>query len=293
MPSSASATTAIYTLSLHDALPISDLAERYGTGELRTTTMQNLLIPNVRRVRAAALARELDAAGLRLESSPFWRGTIACTGSEFCKRSEEHTSELQSHHDLVCRLLLLRPPRSTLFPYTTLFRSRIWRSATARASSERPPCRISSSRTSAACARRRSRASSTPPGSGWRARPSGAGPSRARAPNSARDRKSTRLNSSHITISYAVFCFCDHRDLHSFPTRRSSDLGSGGALRHGRAQNDHHAESPHPERPPRARGGARARARRRRAPAGELALLARDHRVHGLRILQEIGRAHV
>src|SRR5437773_333851 len=34
-------------------------------------------------------------------------------------RSEEHTSELQSHHDLVCR-----PPRSTLFPYTTLFRSR-------------------------------------------------------------------------------------------------------------------------------------------------------------------------
>src|SRR5262245_42727363 len=35
------------------------------------------------------------------------------------------------------------------------------------------------------------------------------------------DRKSTRLNSSHLGISYAVFC---HRDLHSFPTRRSSDL---------------------------------------------------------------------
>src|SRR5206468_3731613 len=35
------------------------------------------------------------------------------------KRSEEHTSELQSRSDLVCRL----PPRSTLFPYTTLFRS--------------------------------------------------------------------------------------------------------------------------------------------------------------------------
>ena len=46
-------------------------------------------------------------------------------------RSEEHTSELQSHLNLVCRLLLeknfflmiRRPPRSTLFPYTTLFRS--------------------------------------------------------------------------------------------------------------------------------------------------------------------------
>src|SRR5947207_6336322 len=39
-------------------------------------------------------------------------------------RSEEHTSELQSHSDLVCRLLLIPlHPRSPLFPYTTLFRS--------------------------------------------------------------------------------------------------------------------------------------------------------------------------
>ncbi|MBI2490574.1 MAG: nitrite reductase [Candidatus Rokubacteria bacterium] len=61
------------------------LAERFGTGELRATNMQNLLIPNVRRERAAALARELAAAGLPLEGSPFRRGTVACTGSEFCK----------------------------------------------------------------------------------------------------------------------------------------------------------------------------------------------------------------
>src|SRR5438876_1029904 len=40
-----------------------------------------------------------------------------------CLRSEEHTSELQSPVHLVCRLLLASPPRSTLFPYTTLFRS--------------------------------------------------------------------------------------------------------------------------------------------------------------------------
>src|SRR5690625_2447225 len=39
-----------------------------------------------------------------------------------------------------------------------------------------------------------------------------------------RDRKSTRLNSSHVAISYAVFCFVALRSLHSFPTRRSSDL---------------------------------------------------------------------
>jgi sulfite reductase (ferredoxin) len=64
---------------------VADLADGYGSGELRTTTMQNLLILNVSRSRADALARELDAAGLRLEASPFWRGTVACTGTEFCK----------------------------------------------------------------------------------------------------------------------------------------------------------------------------------------------------------------
>jgi len=64
---------------------MADLAERYGTGELRTTTMQNLLILNVRRERAGELAREIEAAGLRVQGSPFWRGTIACTGTEFCK----------------------------------------------------------------------------------------------------------------------------------------------------------------------------------------------------------------
>jgi sulfite reductase (ferredoxin) len=64
---------------------VADLADRHGTGEIRTTNMQNLLIPNVRRERTAALARELEDAGLRLDASPFWRGTVACTGTEFCK----------------------------------------------------------------------------------------------------------------------------------------------------------------------------------------------------------------
>jgi sulfite reductase (ferredoxin) len=64
---------------------VAELADRYGTGELRTTNMQNLLILNVRRERADALAKEIGAAGLRLDASPFWRGTIACTGTEFCK----------------------------------------------------------------------------------------------------------------------------------------------------------------------------------------------------------------
>jgi sulfite reductase (ferredoxin) len=64
---------------------VAALADRYGTGEVRTTNMQNLLVLNVRRERAAGLAGELEVAGLRLEGSPFWRGTVACTGTEFCK----------------------------------------------------------------------------------------------------------------------------------------------------------------------------------------------------------------
>jgi sulfite reductase (ferredoxin) len=63
----------------------ADLAERFATGELRTTNMQNLLIINVPRANVDALVRELDTAGLRVAASPFWRGAIACTGSEFCK----------------------------------------------------------------------------------------------------------------------------------------------------------------------------------------------------------------
>src|SRR5438132_6686387 len=64
--------------------------------------------------------------------------------------------------------MIRRPPRSTLFPYTTLFRSH-------RGRWRRDPTRC----------RRRLALAREPPG---------------------RDRKSTRLNSSHTVISYAVFC---------------------------------------------------------------------------------------
>jgi sulfite reductase (ferredoxin) len=63
----------------------ADLAERYATGDLRTTTMQNLLIINVPRTNVGALVRGLEGSGLRVAASPFWRGAIACTGTEFCK----------------------------------------------------------------------------------------------------------------------------------------------------------------------------------------------------------------
>src|SRR2546427_1759179 len=72
--------------------------------------------------------------------------------------------------------MIRRPPRSTLFPYTTLFRSR-------------------------------ARPRDSTPGRGAYSRARAARRARSiRSAGAARDRKSTRLNSSHSQISYAVFC---------------------------------------------------------------------------------------
>jgi len=64
---------------------IADLAERFGSGQVRTTTMQNLLVLDVPRERGGRLAYEAAGLGFPLDASPFRRGTVACTGSEFCK----------------------------------------------------------------------------------------------------------------------------------------------------------------------------------------------------------------
>jgi sulfite reductase (ferredoxin) len=63
----------------------ADAADRYGAGELRTTNMQNLLIVNVPNHNTAALASELEANKMPVGGSAFWRGVVACSGTEFCK----------------------------------------------------------------------------------------------------------------------------------------------------------------------------------------------------------------
>src|ERR1039457_3456348 len=134
------ATTEIYPLSLHDGFSIS---------------LGQALAPT-RRTQVIQWAS--DSGGLVIED-----------------RSEEHTSELQSPCKLVCRLFFLmtrQPPRSTLFPYTTVFRSHWDRH------SPRPDAPRSSN-----------------------------GPLTAAGWSSRTDRKSTRLNSSHLVNSYAVFFF--------------------------------------------------------------------------------------
>src|SRR3990172_3762797 len=134
------APTEISPLSLHDALPIW----------YKTTKKNPAKFPNV--AVSVPPITEFDET-----------------------RSEEHTSELQSRLHLVCLLFFLmirRPPRSPLFPYTTLFRSGI-----------RQPRRIRQSFRMLQSPCLRLRSSMRP------------------------DRKSTRLNSSHGYISYAFFFF--------------------------------------------------------------------------------------
>jgi sulfite reductase (ferredoxin) len=63
----------------------ADLSDRYADGHLRNTIMQNLLIVNVPTQHASRVAGELNAVGLPVRASAFARGTVACTGSEFCK----------------------------------------------------------------------------------------------------------------------------------------------------------------------------------------------------------------
>src|SRR2546422_8196285 len=88
--------------------------------------------------------------------------------------------------------MIRRPPRSTLFPYTTLFRSSATRQRIKRIAAGIPT--ENSSRTT----------DGSPVNSGAR--------------NDRQDRKSTRLNSSHGYISYAVFCLkkkrMRHREVH-------------------------------------------------------------------------------
>ncbi len=72
-------------LSGDQLLAAAELAERFGSGELRTTVAQNLLFIDIPYKKTAELVRELGRIGLNVEGSSFWRGAIACTGTEFCK----------------------------------------------------------------------------------------------------------------------------------------------------------------------------------------------------------------
>jgi sulfite reductase (ferredoxin) len=72
-------------LSGDQLIQLADLAEQFGDGHLRATIMQNIVLVNVPNAMTRDLIHALSEIDLQVESSPFWRGAIACTGTEFCK----------------------------------------------------------------------------------------------------------------------------------------------------------------------------------------------------------------
>jgi sulfite reductase (ferredoxin) len=63
----------------------ADIAQKLADGQLRVTSMQNLLVVNVPRENVNTVAGQLTQAALPVQASSFWRGIVACSGSEFCK----------------------------------------------------------------------------------------------------------------------------------------------------------------------------------------------------------------
>src|SRR2546430_13254837 len=116
--------------------------------------------------------------------------------------------------------MIRRPPRSTLFPYTTLFRSVAGVASTKEESVKED-------------ARKAGRPSARPHGKSGRARKKPARKSATKRRKPARDRKSTRLNSSHSQISYAVFCLKKKKKLNRSQTsERKEDHITNGRLYH-------------------------------------------------------------
>lgn len=66
-------------------IAIAALSEKYAGAEVRTTVMQNFVLPHVPQANLEIVLKELNSLGLTVEATNFWRGTVACTGTEFCK----------------------------------------------------------------------------------------------------------------------------------------------------------------------------------------------------------------
>ncbi|MEV7672784.1 nitrite/sulfite reductase [Streptomyces sp. NPDC088752] len=64
---------------------IAEVAEAHGSGRVRTTAEQKMLVLDVEEEQVDSLVAGLEALDLRVTPSPFRRGTMACTGIEFCK----------------------------------------------------------------------------------------------------------------------------------------------------------------------------------------------------------------
>ncbi|NGO74923.1 nitrite/sulfite reductase [Streptomyces sp. YC504] len=64
---------------------IAEVAAAHGSGRLRTTAEQKMIVLDIEEPQVASLVSALEALDLKVNASPFRRGTMACTGIEFCK----------------------------------------------------------------------------------------------------------------------------------------------------------------------------------------------------------------
>src|SRR5579859_6155145 len=72
-------------------LRVADLAESYGSGEIRLTVWQNFIMPNVSDAFVPTLKRVLEKNGLATKQSNVASGVIACTGNSYCKYAQSNT----------------------------------------------------------------------------------------------------------------------------------------------------------------------------------------------------------
>ena len=72
---------------------IGDIAEEFGTGDVRLTVMQSFYIINVPNEKTGEVVKRLEAAGLPVERSAIARGVVACTGIQFCNLAVTETKE--------------------------------------------------------------------------------------------------------------------------------------------------------------------------------------------------------
>ena len=70
---------------------VADLAQEFGSGDIRLTVMQSFYIINVANDKIPALLERLAAIGLPVEASPVRKGIVACTGIEFCNLAVTET----------------------------------------------------------------------------------------------------------------------------------------------------------------------------------------------------------
>jgi sulfite reductase beta subunit-like hemoprotein len=82
-------------------IAVADIADRFGSGALRCTNRQNIIVLDVPDAQVDEAAASLRDVGLPTEASTFRRGVISCTGMEFCKlaivETKERAAELIEH----------------------------------------------------------------------------------------------------------------------------------------------------------------------------------------------------